>query len=176
MRMVTGAYEAASTTCFTISFIINGLPATMRRILGLAVPFSFWRTEPWSKPRKLHKPVRLSHPIHYFFHFSFVLRRCKALVECSHVRMTDLCVDSGNHHVKGFGGNDVDSLDVNFLNAHVRCVSFCCCRRLARQDSERQIDDLDPLVAVDDAFTPGWIEIGERLFRDGFQCGFSLRL
>src|ERR1700727_1482453 len=34
--------------------------------------------------------------------------------------MTDLCVDSGNHRVKGFGGNEIDSLDVNFLNIHVR--------------------------------------------------------
>ena len=42
--------------------------------------------------------------------------------------------------------------------------------------SERQIDDLDPLVAVDDAFAPDWVEIGEGLFRDGFQGGFSLRL
>src|SRR5215469_9590051 len=27
------------------------------------------------EPRKLHKPARLSHRIHYFFHFGFVLRR-----------------------------------------------------------------------------------------------------
>ena len=30
-------------------------------------------------------------------------------------------------------------------------------------DSERQIDDLDELVAVDDAFTPDGLEIGERI-------------
>src|SRR5882724_1621698 len=35
-------------------------------------------------------------------------------------------------------------------------------------DSERQIDDLDPLVGVDDAFAPDGVEIGEWLFRDGF--------
>ncbi len=35
-------------------------------------------------------------------------------------------------------------------------------------DSERQIYDLDPLVAVDDAFAPDGVKIGEWLFRDGF--------
>src|SRR6202521_4324535 len=40
-------------------------------------------------------------------------------------------------------------------------------------DSERQIDDLDPLVRVDDAFAPDRVEIGERLFRNGFLGGFS---
>jgi len=34
-------------------------------------------------------------------------------------------------------------------------------------DSERQIEDVDPLVAVDDAFAPDGVEIGERLFRGG---------
>jgi hypothetical protein len=37
--------------------------------------------------------------------------------------------------------------------------------------SERQIDELDDLVTVDDAFAPDRAEIGERLSRDG-----SLRL
>src|SRR6266849_10045952 len=40
-------------------------------------------------------------------------------------------------------------------------------------DSERQIDDLDPLVGVDDAFAPDGVEIGEWLFRDGFLGGLS---
>src|SRR5882762_9812774 len=40
-------------------------------------------------------------------------------------------------------------------------------------DSERQIDDLDPLVAVDEAFAPDGVEIGEWLLRDGFLGGFS---
>ncbi len=39
--------------------------------------------------------------------------------------------------------------------------------------SERQIDDLDELVTVDDAFAPDGVEIGERLFRDGLPGGFS---
>ena len=43
-------------------------------------------------------------------------------------------------------------------------------------DSERQIDDLDPLVAVDDSFTPGGVEIGKRLSRHGFQGGSSCGL
>ncbi len=43
-------------------------------------------------------------------------------------------------------------------------------------DSERQIDDLDELVAVDDALAPNSVEIGEGLFRDGFQGGFSRAL
>src|SRR5271155_1898551 len=38
--------------------------------------------------------------------------------------------------------------------------------------SEGQIDDLDPLVGVDDALAPGGVEIGKRLSRDGFQGGF----
>src|SRR5712672_3785798 len=46
-------------------------------------------------------------------------------------------------------------------------------RKYSAGDSERQIDDLDELVAVDDAFAPDGFEIGERLFRDGFQGGFS---
>jgi len=36
-------------------------------------------------------------------------------------------------------------------------------------DSERQKDDLDPLLGVDDAFAPDGVEIGKRLFRDGFR-------
>src|SRR6266849_3102799 len=40
-------------------------------------------------------------------------------------------------------------------------------------DSEREIDDLDELVGVEDAFAPDGVEIGERLFRDGFLDGFS---
>ena len=49
-------------------------------------------------------------------------------------------------------------------------------RKYSARDSERQIDDLDELVAVDDAFAPYGVEIGERLFRDGFLGGFSRRL
>src|SRR5580693_3649473 len=89
------------------------------------------------EPRKLHKPVRLSHRIHYFFHFGFVLRRREALAECSHIRMTDLRVDSGNHRVKGLGGNDIDPLDVNFLNAYMHCLSFCCWCCLIRHSDTR---------------------------------------
>src|SRR3979411_2602958 len=40
--------------------------------------------------------------------------------------------------------------------------------RIVRESSEGQINDLDPLVAVDDAFAPDWVEIGEWLFRHGF--------
>src|SRR5580700_10055885 len=43
-------------------------------------------------------------------------------------------------------------------------------------DSECQIDDLDPLVAVDDAFAPDGVEIGERLFPNGFLGKLSRRL
>ena len=42
--------------------------------------------------------------------------------------------------------------------------------------SEDQIDDLDELVAVDDPVAPDGIEIGERLFRNGFLGGFSREL
>jgi len=41
------------------------------------------------------------------------------------------------------------------------------------EDSQRQINDLHVLVAVDDAFTPDGVEIGERLFRDSLLGGFS---
>src|SRR5260370_42277145 len=40
-------------------------------------------------------------------------------------------------------------------------------------DSEREIDDLDELVGVEQAFAPDGVEIGEGLFRDGFLGGFS---
>jgi hypothetical protein len=40
-------------------------------------------------------------------------------------------------------------------------------------DSKRQINDLDELVAIDDAFAPDRVEIGERLFCDGFLGGLS---
>jgi hypothetical protein len=49
-------------------------------------------------------------------------------------------------------------------------------RKCSAADSERQIDDLDKLVAVDYSFAPDGVEIGERLFRDGFLGGFSRRL
>src|SRR5271155_793387 len=39
--------------------------------------------------------------------------------------------------------------------------------------SQRQIDDLDPLIAVDDAFAPDRVEIGEWLFRNGLLGRFS---
>ena len=35
------------------------------------------------------------------------------------------------------------------------------------------MNDLRELVAVDDAFAPYWIEIGERLFRDRLRDGLS---
>src|SRR5580704_16072137 len=38
---------------------------------------------------------------------------------------------------------------------------------------ERQIDDFDPLLAVDDSVAPYWVEIGEWLFRDGLLGGLS---
>jgi len=53
------------------------------------------------------------------------------------------------------------------------CCSFFCELISYRYDSQRQIGDLDELVAVDDAFAPDGVEIGERFFRDGFHCGFS---
>src|SRR6266852_3686559 len=43
-------------------------------------------------------------------------------------------------------------------------------------DSEREVGDLDELVGVEHAFAPDGIEIGERLFCDGFVGGFSGRL
>jgi hypothetical protein len=39
---------------------------------------------------------------------------------------------------------------------------------MVHEVSERQIDDLDPPVAVDDAFAPVGVEIGEWLFRASF--------
>ena len=42
--------------------------------------------------------------------------------------------------------------------------------------SEGQIDELHKLVAVDYAFAPDGVEIGEGLFRDGLLGGFSRRL
>src|SRR6202044_4260457 len=47
------------------------------------------------------------------------------------------------------------------------------CSESFAEGSERQIDDLDPLLAVDDAIAPYGIEIGEGLFRDGLLGGFS---
>ena len=55
-------------------------------------------------------------------------------------------------------------------------LTDCSSEKYSAGDSERQIDDLDELVAVDDAFAPDGVEIGERLFRDGFLGGFSRRL
>jgi hypothetical protein len=55
-----------------------------------------------------------------------------------------------------------------------RSSSFTCARPIeirSRKTSERRISDLDPLVGVDDALAPGGVEIGERLFGDGFQRG-----
>jgi hypothetical protein len=52
-------------------------------------------------------------------------------------------------------------------------LTDCSSGKYSAADSERQIDDLDELVAVDDAFAPDGVEIGERLFRDGFLRGFS---
>jgi hypothetical protein len=40
------------------------------------------------------------------------------------------------------------------------------------ESAERQIDDLNPLFAVDDAIAPYGVEIGKRLFRDGFLADF----
>src|SRR5260370_21489302 len=40
-------------------------------------------------------------------------------------------------------------------------------------DSEREIDDLDERVGVEQAVAPDGVEIGERLSRDGFLGGFS---
>src|ERR1700747_1925783 len=48
--------------------------------------------------------------------------------------------------------------------------------KYSAEGSEGQIDDLDPLVAVDDAFAPDGVEIGEWLLRDGFLGRFSRRL
>src|ERR1700692_3700895 len=79
------------------------------------------------EPGKLHKAVRLSHRIDNFSHFGLILRSRNALAKCNHIRMTERRVDSGNHSVKGLGGDDTHSLDLNFLNAHMRCCSFCCC-------------------------------------------------
>src|SRR6201984_1932644 len=53
-----------------------------------------------------------------------------------------------------------------------RSVSAPRVRFYLARPSKHQIDNLDKLIAVDDAFTPDWIEIGERLFRDSFLGGF----
>ncbi len=55
----------------------------------------------------------------------------------------------------------------------MRPLTDCSSGKYSAGDSERQIEDLDELVAVDDAFAPDGFEIGERLFRDGFLGGFS---
>src|ERR1700689_2460693 len=47
------------------------------------------------------------------------------------------------------------------------------CSESFAESSERQINDLDPLLAVDDAIAPYGVEIGEGLFRDGLLGGFS---
>jgi hypothetical protein len=41
-------------------------------------------------------------------------------------------------------------------------------------DSKRQINDLDPLVAVDDAFAPYRVEIGEGPFPTASQADFPV--
>src|SRR5262245_29164664 len=48
MRIVTGAYAAASGTVVAISFMMSGFPTTRRRILGPCPPRSFRRTSPAS--------------------------------------------------------------------------------------------------------------------------------
>ena len=40
--------------------------------------------------------------------------------------------------------------------------------------SQGQVDDLDELIAVDNAFAPRRVEIGERLFRDGLVRSLTL--
>src|ERR1700722_4426807 len=47
------------------------------------------------------------------------------------------------------------------------------CSESFAENSERQIDELDPLLAVDDAIAPYRVEIGEGLFRDGLLGRFS---
>ena len=37
-RIVTGAYDPASGTCFAISFMMSGLPITRRTIFGCIAP------------------------------------------------------------------------------------------------------------------------------------------
>jgi hypothetical protein len=49
-------------------------------------------------------------------------------------------------------------------------------RKILSRNSEGQIDDLDPLLEVDDAFAPHGVEIGEWLFRDSFPKTRSLAL
>src|SRR5580693_4969348 len=60
---------------------------------------------------------------------------------------------------------------------HLVLLLFCsvvvCRSGWFAESSERQIDDLDPLLAVDNAIAPYGVEIGERLFRDGFLGRFS---
>jgi hypothetical protein len=57
-------------------------------------------------------------------------------------------------------------IDPNVVRGWEEHVSLHCAGAPTRVgDSERQIDDLDPLVGVDDAFAPDGVEIGERLFR-----------
>lgn len=56
-RIVTGAYEPASGTCFTISYIMSGLPITKRRILGMSKPASVRKIAPWSSFTNIISPV-----------------------------------------------------------------------------------------------------------------------
>src|SRR6266404_5702497 len=69
------------------------------------------------------------------------------------------------------------SLNYSFCRSFLRIdLTDSSSGKYSAGDSERQIGDLDPLIGVDDAFAPNGVEIGERLFRDGFQDGFSRRL
>src|SRR5216684_2988122 len=68
-------------------------------------------------------------------------------------------------------------LNYSFCRSFLRIdLTDCSSGKYSAEDSERQINDLDPLVGVDDALAPGGVEIGERLFGDGFEGGFSSRL
>src|SRR5690242_10500763 len=57
-----------------------------------------------------------------------------------------------------------------------RCDIGHLATNILGRNLEGQIDDLNPLLGVDDAFAPHGVEIGEGLFRDSLLGGFSRRL
>ena len=94
--MVTGAYDPALGTCFTISRMMSGLPDESKN-LWMVAALPFVHDSAVIEPGELHEAGRTKSRLNYLFHFRICFCHGDVFPEFFDVRMPDSCVELRQH-------------------------------------------------------------------------------
>src|SRR5437868_6460616 len=91
--MVTGAYDPASGTCFTISLHDERTADDESKNLWMVAALPFVHDSAMIEPRKLHEPGKSKRRSNYAFHFGSCRGRVHTFPEFLNIGMPDRSVE-----------------------------------------------------------------------------------